>query len=169
MLWWWKSQLESPDGATRLRAIEELAASLEHRSEDRQRNAAKLLATIGHPMAVAWSLKSIENRGRAEWSVRLMEQVMTDFPHAVEAASLQAMTEVTDPLQKKPAPIATPGGRQLPASWECYCVVDCSQLRQKAEMELQRRAKAEVEWRKADEEVKQQRKSVLVLVERRSA
>jgi hypothetical protein len=169
MLWWWKSQLESPDGATRQRAIEELAASLEHRSEDRQRNAAKLLATIGHPLAVAWSLKFIDKRDRSEWSVRLLEQVVTDFPHAVEAESLQAMTKVIDPLQKKPAPAATPGGRQLPASWECYCVVDCTQLRQKAEAELQRRAKAEAEWRKADEEVKQQRKTALILVGRRSA
>jgi hypothetical protein len=169
MLWWWKSQLESPDGATRQRAIEELAASLGHRSEDRQQNAAKLLATIGHPLAVTWSLNHIDQRDRAEWSVRLLEQVVTGFPHAVEAASLQAMTKVIDPLQKKPAPTATPGGRPLPNNWECYCVVDCSNLRQKAEAELQRRAQAEAEWRKADEEVKQQRQTGLAIVRRRSA
>jgi hypothetical protein len=169
MLWWWKSQLESPDGDTRQRAIEELAASLEHRSEDRQQNAAKLLATIGHPLAVTWSLKHINHRDRAESSVRLLEQVVTDFPHAVEAESLQSMITVIDPLQRKPAPAATPGGRQLPKSWECYCVVNCSNLRQKAEAELLRRAQAEAEWRKADEDVKQQRKTALVLVQRRSA
>jgi hypothetical protein len=169
MLWWWKSQLESPDGVTRQRAIEELAASLEHRSEDRQRNAAKLLATIGHPLAVTWSLKHVANRDRAESSVRLLEQIVINFPHAVENDSLEAITKVIDPLQKKPAFSATPGGRALPDSWECYCVVDCSQLRQKAEAELERRAKAEAEWRKADEEVKQQRKTALILVARRSA
>jgi hypothetical protein len=169
MLWWWKSQLESPDGATRQRAIEELAATLEHRSEDRQRNAAKLLATIGHPLAVSWSLKFIDDRERAEWSVRLLEQVLTNFPHAVENASLQTMTKLIDPLQKKPAPAATPGGRQLPSSWECYCVVDCSNLRQKAEAELRRREKAEKEWRRADEEIKQQRTTTLTIVRRRSA
>lgn len=169
MLWWWKSQLESPDGVTRQRAIEELAASLEHRSEDRQQNAAKLLATIGHPLAVTWSLKHIDKRDRAESSVRMLEQVVTEFPHAVEAESLQAMTKVIDPLQKKPAPAVTPGGRQLPDSWECYCVVNCSNLRQKAEAELQRRSQAEAEWRKADEEVKQQRQTALTIVRRRSA
>ena len=168
MLWWWKSQLESPDGETRQRAIEELAASLEHRSEDRQQGAAKLLATIGHPLAVTWSLKHIDKRDRAEWSVRMLEQVLTQFPHAVEAASLLSLTKVIDPLQKKPAPAATPGGRQLPNSWECYCVVDCSSLRQKADAELRRRTQTEAEWRKADEDVKQQRKTALILV-RRSA
>jgi hypothetical protein len=168
MLWWWKSQLESPDGETRQRAIEELTASLEHRSEERQQNAAKLLATIGHPLAVSWSLKQIDKRDRAEWSIRMLEQVVTEFPHAVQGESLQSMTKVIDPLQKKPAPAATPGGRQLPKNWECYCVVDCSNLRQKAEAELQRRANAEAEWRKADEAAQQQRKTALVLV-RRSA
>ena len=169
MLWWWKSQLESPDGATRQRAIEELAASLGHRSEDRQSNAAKLLATIGHPLAVTWSLKHIDHRDRAESSVRLLEQVVTDFPHTMETESLQSITTVTDPLQKKPAPAFTPGGRPLPDSWECYCVVDCSNLRKRAEAELQRRAQAESEWRKADEEIKQQRTTTLTLVRRRSA
>jgi len=169
MLWWWKSQLESPEGTTRQRAIEELAASLEHRSVDRQRNAAKLLATIGHPLAVAWSLKYLDKRDQAEWSVRLLEQVVTDFPHAVETESLQALTKVVDPLQRKPAPAATPGGRALPSGWECYCVVDCSNLRQKAQAELERRTQAEAEWRKADEELKQQRRTALVIVHRRSA
>jgi hypothetical protein len=169
MLWWWKSQLESPDGATRQQAIEELTATLGHRSEDRQCNAAKLLATIGHPLAVTWALKHIGQRDRAEWSVRLLEQVVTDFPDAVETESLQSMTTIVDPLQKKPAPSIGPGGRPLPETWECYCVVNCSNLRQRAETELQRRAQAESEWRKADEEIKQQRKTTLVLVQRRSA
>jgi hypothetical protein len=169
MLWWWKLQLESPDGATRQQAIDELAASLEHRSEDRQRNAANLLATIGHPLAVSWSLKYLAQRERAEWSVRLLEQIVTNFSHSVETGTLQSIAALMDPLQKNPAPIATPGGRPLRAGWEYYRVVDCSKLRQKADAELQRRAHAESKWRKADAELKQQRKTALVLVERRTA
>jgi hypothetical protein len=49
MLWWKKLQLNSPDGATRQQAIDELTLSLEHRTGDHQQKAAAMLGAIGHP------------------------------------------------------------------------------------------------------------------------
>jgi hypothetical protein len=79
MIWWWKSQLDSPDGATRNRAIAKLVTSLDHPSEDRRRKAIQLLAGIGHQEVVRWSLKQLTNRESAGFGVGLLTQVVTDF------------------------------------------------------------------------------------------
>jgi hypothetical protein len=168
MLWWKKLQLNSPDGATRQRAIDELTLSLEHGSEHHQRKAAAMLANIGHPSAVRWALGSVTNRDSAESSVRLLEQIVSDFSHSVEAESLYSIAELDDPLQRIASPPATMGGRQHPANWENYRAVNCSALREKAKAELQRRAEAEAQWRAAEEEQKRQPAAV-VSVGRRTA
>jgi hypothetical protein len=168
MLWWRKLQLNSPDGATRQRAIDELTLSLEHRSDEHQRKAAALLANIGHPSAVRWALNSVTNRDSAESSVRLLEQIVSEFSHAVEAESLRSIAELDDPLQRITAPPTTMGGRQHPANWDNYRAVNCSTLREKAEAELLRRAEAEVQWRRADEKQKEQ-PAAAVSVNRRTA
>jgi hypothetical protein len=169
MLWWWKLQLESPEGATRQQAIDELAGSLDHRSHDRQRNAAKLLATIGHPLAVRWSLKHMAQRECAEWCVRLLEGIVDNFTHDVESATLRDIAALSDPLQKVAAGQATPGEKRIPSTWETYRAIDCSKLRGKAEAELKRRAEAEAQWQKADDELKQTRQASLVLVKGRKS
>ena len=168
MLWWRKLQLNSPDGATRQRAIDELILLLDQRSRDDQRKAATLLAAIGHPSAVRWALGGVTNRDSAESSVRLLEQIVRDFSHAVEAESLHCIAALDDPLQRIEAPPMTIGGRQHPASWENYRAVNCSALREKAEAELHRRAEAEARWREADEKPKSQ-PVALVSVDRRTA
>lgn len=168
MLWWRKLQLNSPDGATRQRAIDELIALLQHRSEEHQRRAATLLASIGHPSAVRWALGGVTNRNSAESSVRLLEQIVSDFSHGVETEILQSMAALDDPLQRIETPPMTMGGRQHPAGWENYRAVDCSALREKAEAELLRRAEAEAQWREADEKQKRQPAAV-VSVDRRTA
>jgi hypothetical protein len=156
MLWWKKLQLNSPDGATRQRAIEELTLSLEHGSADHQQKAAAMLAAIGHPSAVRWALQSVTHREVAESSARLLEQIVSDYSHSVVTESLRMIAELPDPLQKIVAPPATMGGRLHPASWENYRAVNCSALREKAQAELQRRAQAEAQWRRADEKQKLQ-------------
>jgi hypothetical protein len=168
MFWWRKLQLNSPDGATRQRAIDELTSSLEHRSEEHRRKAAAMLAAIGHPSAVQWVLRSVTNREVAESSVRLLEQIVSDFSHAVEVESLRSIAELADPLQRIAAPPTTMSGGQHPANWENYRAVNCSALREKAQAELQRRAEAEAQWRQADEKQKRQPAAV-VSVSRRSA
>jgi hypothetical protein len=168
MLWWRKLQLNSPDGATRQRAIDELIALLQHRSEEHQRKAATLLAAIGHPSALRWGLRCVTNRDSAESSVHLLEQIVSDFCHAIESESLQNIAALDDPLQRIETPPTTMGGRQHPASWENYRAVDCSALREKAEAELLRRAEAEAQWREADEKQKRQPAAV-VSVDRRTA
>jgi hypothetical protein len=168
MLWWRKLQLNSPDGATRQRAIDDLILLLEHRSEDRQRKAAALLATIGHPSAVRWALRCVTNRDSAESSVRLLEQIVNDFSHAVASESLQNIAALDDPLQRMETPPTTMGGRQHPTNWENYRAVNCSALREKAEAELLRRAEAETQWLEADEKQKRQPAAV-VSVDRRTA
>ena len=168
MLWWRKLQLNSPDGATRQRAIDELTSSLEHPSADRQQKAAGLLANIGHPSAVRWALGCVTNRDSAESTVRMLEQIVNDFSHTIETESLQSMAVLDDPLQKIAAPPATMGGRQHPGNWENYRAVNCSALREKAEAELLRRYEAEVQWRRADEEQKHQ-PAAAVSADRRTA
>jgi hypothetical protein len=168
VLWWQKLQLNSPDGATRQRAIDELTLSLDHSSEGHQRKAAAVLAAIGHPSAVTWALRSVTNRDSAEPSVRLLEQIISDFSPAVETESLLSIAALDDPLQRIAAPPTTMGGRQHPANWENYRAVNCAALREKAEAELQRRADAEAQWRKADEEQKRQ-PAAIVTVNRRTA
>ena len=167
MFWWWKLQFNSPDGATRKRAIDELIALLEDGSQDRQRKAAELLATIAHPLAVQWALQSVTKRDCAEWSASLLEQIMTELPHVVEAESLLCIAELGDPLQAISAPAVSMGGRQLPSSWQNYRSVNCSALREKAQAELQRRAEAEARWQAADEE--QKRQAAPSLAHRRTA
>jgi len=170
MFWWLKLRLNSPDGAVHQRVIKKLCALLEHRSEDQQHKAAALLATIGHPSAVRSALQYVTNRDSAELGVRLLEQVITDFPNAVEADSLEHLAALDDPLQRIATPPVTMGGRQHPANWENYRAVDCSALREKAEAELHRRAEAEAQWRVADAEEKEKRQaSIPTLVERRTA
>ncbi len=170
MFWWLKLRLNSPDGVVHQRVIKKLCALLEHRSEDQQHKAAALLATIGHPSAVRCALQYVTNHGSAELGVRLLEQIITDFPHAVEADSLEHLAALDDPLQKIATPPVTMGGRQHPANWENYRAVNCSVLREKAAAELQRRAEAEALWCTADEEEKHKRQSAIpILVERRTA
>ena len=166
MLWWKKLQLNSPDGATRQRAIDELTLSLEHSSANHQRKAAAMLAAIGHPSAARWALRSAANRDAAESSVHLLDQIVSDFSHAMEADSLLSIAELDDPLQRITAPPATMGGRMHPASWENYRAVNCSALREKAQAELQRRAEAEAQWRRADEKQKLQPAAVASLSRR---
>ena len=168
MLWWRKLQLNSPDGATRQRAIDELTSSLEHRSHDHQQKAAALLANIGHPSAVRWALGSVTNRDSAESSVRMLERIVSDFSHAVETESLQSMAALVDPLQRIAAPPTTMGGRQHPTNWENYCAINCSALRERAEAELRRRADAETQWREADEKQKS-KPAAVVSATRRTA
>jgi hypothetical protein len=168
MLWWRKLQLNSPDGATRQRAIDELTLLLEHRSADHQCKAAALLGTIGHPSAVRWALRGVTNRDSAESSVHLLEQIVSDFSHGVESESLQSIAALDDPLQRIQTPPVSMGGRQHPGNWENYRAVNCSPLREKAEAELLRRAEAEAQWREADEEQKRQPAAV-VSVDRRTA
>jgi len=169
MLWWWKLQLDSPDGATRQQAIDELAGSLEHRSYDRQRNAANLLATIGHPLAVRWSLKYVGHKECAELCARLLEGMVDQFTHVVETESLREIAALSDPLQKITAPQLSPGEKRIPSTWETLRAIDCSNLRQKAEAELKRRDEAEAQWQKADEELKQTRQASLVLIKGRKS
>jgi hypothetical protein len=170
MLWWWKLQLESPEGATRQQAIEELAGYLEHRSFDRQRNAANLLASIGHPLAVRWSLQYVVHRECSESCARLLERMVDTFAHVVETESLKAIAALSDPLQKVNSPRPTPGQKRIPAAWETLRAIDCSSLRRKAAAELKRRADAESKWQKADEELKQTRQhATLVLVKGRKS
>jgi hypothetical protein len=168
MLWWRKLQLNSPDGATRQRAIDDLIVLLEHRTEDRQRKAAALLATIGHPSAVRWALRCVTNRDSAESSVRLLEGIVSDFSHAIKAESLESIAALDDPLQRIETPPTTMGGRQHPGNWENYRAVNCAALRGKAEAELQRRFEAEAQWSEADEKQKLQPAAV-VSVDRRTA
>lgn len=156
MLWWKKLQLNSPDGATRQRAIDGLTLSLEHGSEGHQRKAALMLAAIGHPSAVGWALQSVANRDAAESNVRLLDQIVSNFSHSLTTQSLYDIAELADPLQRIPAPPATMDGRQHPANWQNYRAVNCSALREKAQAELQRRAEAEAQWREADEKQKRQ-------------
>jgi len=156
MLWLKKLQLNSPDGATRQRAIDELTLSLEHRSADHQRKAAGMLAAIGHPSAVRWALESVTHHEAAESSARLLEQIVSDYSHSVVTESLRMIAELPDPLQRIAAPPTSLGGRQHPDSWENYRAVNCSALRQKAQAELKRRAEAEAQWRAADEKQKRQ-------------
>ena len=168
MLWWRKLQLNSPDGATRQRAIDDLILLLEDRRVDRQRKAATLLATIGHPSAVRWALGCVTHRDSAESSVRLLEQIVSDFSHSVESESLQSIAALDDPLQRIESPPMTMGGRQHPGNWENYRAVNCAALREKAEAELIRRFEAEAQWREADEKQKRQ-PAALVSVDRRTA
>jgi hypothetical protein len=163
MLWWWKLQLESPDGVTRQQAIEELTTSLGNRDETRQRNAAKLLATIGHPRAVNWALNNTSNERCAEWSMWLLNQIVAGFAHAVEPESLRAIAELADPMQKTAAAPLGPNGKPRPGIWETYRCINCTELRQKAAMEIQRREYAEAQWRKADEAVQERRSSLGVI------
>jgi hypothetical protein len=170
MFWWLKLRLNSPDGVVHQRVVNKLCALLEHHSEDQQHKAAVLLATIGHPSAVRCALQYVTNRDCAELGVRLLEQIITDFPNAVEADSLERLAALDDPLQKIATPPLTWGGRQYPANWENYRAVNCSALREKAAVELQRRAEAEAQWRAADEEERQKRQATIpVVVERRTA
>ena len=166
MLWWKKLQLNSPDGATRQRAIDELTLSLEHSSANHQRKAAAMLAAIGHPSAVRWALESVTHRENAESSARLLEQIVSDYSHSVVTESLRIIAELPDPLQRIAAPPATMNGRMHPASWENYRAVNCSALREKAQAELQRRAEAEAQWRRADEKQKAQPAAVASLSRR---
>jgi hypothetical protein len=156
MLWWKRLQLNSPDGVTRQLAIDELTLSLEHRSADHQRKAAGMLAAIGHPSAVRWALQSVNNREAAEATVRLLEQIVSDYSHSVVTESLRMIAELADPLQRIAAPPTIMGRKQYPANWENYRAVNCSALRQKAQAELKRRAEAEAQWRAADEKQKRQ-------------
>ena len=169
MIWWWKSQLDSPDGATRNRAIAKLVNSLDHPSEDRRRKAIRLLAGIGHQEVVRWSLKQVTNRESAGFGVGLLTQIVTDFPHAIESESLQSIAELADPMEKLSTPPLNWSGKPLPAGWENLRTVDCSELRHKATAELQRREAAEAKWRKADDELKQQRTKLEVVKTTRTA
>ena len=169
MIWWWKSQLDSPDGAIRNRAIAKLVDTLDHPSEDRRRKAIQLLAGIGHQAVVTWSLKQVTNRESAGFGVGLLTQVVTDFPHAVEIESLQVIAELHDPMEKLSAPPLNWAGKPMPAGWENLRTVDCSELRNKATAELLRREAAEAKWRKADEERKQERTKLEVVATIRTA
>lgn len=170
MFWWLKLRLNSPDGVVHQRVIKKLCTLLEHQSEDQQHKAAALLATIGHPSAVRSALQYVTDRNSAELGVRLLEQIITDFPNAVEADSLERLAALDDPLQKIATPPVTTGGRQHPANWENYRALNCSALREKAAAELQRRSEAEAQWHAADEEEKHKRQAPIpVLVERRTA
>jgi len=170
MFWWLKSQLNSPDGVRRQKAIKKLCALLEHGSEVQQHKAATLLATIGHPSGVRYALQHVANRDCAEFAVRLLEQIISGFANAVETDSLERLATLDDPLQKIATPPMTMGGRQLPANWENYRAMNCSALREKAEAELQRRVEAEAAWRAADEQEKLKRQAAIpALVERRTA
>ena len=168
MLWWKKLQLNSPDGATRQRAIDELTSLLEHGRADHQRKAAAILAAIGHPSAVRWALESVTDPAAAESNVHLLEQIVCDYSHSVITQSLRVIAELPDPLQRIAAPPITVGGRQRPANWENYRAVNCSALREKAQAELQRRANAEAQWREADEKQKRQPAAITV-AKRRTA
>ena len=161
--------MDSPDGATRNRAIAKLVATLDHPSEDRRRKAIKLLAGIGHQEVVRWSLKQLTNRESAGFGVGLLTQVVTEFPHALETESLQTISEVHDPMEKLSSPPLNWSGKPLPAGWENLRTVDCSELRQKATAELQRREAAEAKWRRADEERKQERTKLEVVAKIRRA
>lgn len=156
MLWWRKLQFNSPDGATRQRAIDQFISWLEHKDEARQAKAAALLATIGHPAVVRWALAGLKSRDYAESRVRILEQIAGEFPHQMETGNLRAVAELVDPLQKIAAPPMSFGGRHQLAKWENYRAVNCSTLREKAEDELARRAEAEAQWAAADEERKRQ-------------
>jgi hypothetical protein len=152
MLWWWKLQFNSPDGATRQRAIEKFTCLLADSSEARQQKAAELLATIGHPLAVRWALEGLTDRDCAESRVRMLEQMVTEFSREIETGILERIAELDDPLQKISTPPASIGGRHQLANWENYRAINCSTLRQKAEAELVRRWEAEAQWLAADEE-----------------
>jgi hypothetical protein len=169
MIWWWKSQLDSPDGVTRNRAIAKLVDTLDHPSEDRRRKAIKLLAGIGHQEVVRWSLTQVSNRESAGFGVCLLQEIVTDFPHAIEREHLQTVAELEDPMEKLSTPPLSWAGKPMPAGWENLRTVDCSELRQKATAELQRREAAEAKWRKADEERKQQRTKLEVVATIRTA
>jgi len=168
MLWWSKLQFNSPDGATRQRAIDKFMSLLESGDQEHQEKAAAVLATIGHPSAVRWALEGVTNRDCAESRVRILEQVIADFPHAMHLESLERIAALDDPLQKISAPPVSIGGRHRLANWENYRAVNCSMLREKAEAELQRRWEAEAQWAKADEERKKQ-PAALQTVDRRTA
>ena len=135
--WWRKSHLES---SASQQAIDELAASLEHRREDRQREAAQQLAAIGHPLAVRWSLKYLTKNESAEWGVRLLEQIVNDFTQTLEADCLREIATLANPLQRIPTPPTARGERRIPSTWAAYRTIDCSELRRIAEQELKRRA-----------------------------
>jgi HEAT repeat protein len=157
MIWWWKSQLDSPDGATRNRAIAQFVELLDHPNHDRRHKALKLLAGIGHHQVVDWSMKQVSNRESAGLAVGLLTQIMTDFPHAMESEHLQTISELADPMEKLSTPPLNWAGKPLSSDWHNLRTVDCSELRQKATAELQRREAAEAKWRRADEERKQRR------------
>jgi hypothetical protein len=168
MLWWWKLQFNSPDGATRQRAIDKFTSLLESGDEQHQQKAATVLATIGHPRAVRWALEGVTNRDCAESRVRILEQIIAGFPHAIQLESLERIAALDDPLQRISTPPVSFGGRHQLANWENYRAVNCSMLREKAEAELQRRWEAEAQWVKADEERLRQ-PAALQTVDRRTA
>jgi phosphoglycerate-specific signal transduction histidine kinase len=72
-------------------------------------------------------------------------------------------------MEKLSTPPLNWAGKPLPAGWDNLRTVDCSELRQKATAELQRRAAAEAKWRKADDELKQERKKLEVVATIRTA
>ncbi len=160
-MFWRRKQvkLKAPDGAERRRAIEELVQNLKHPKVERQYQAVAELAKIAHPMAVEWLQRHVTHEDTAERSVRLLEEIVTNFPEAVESASLHFLSKLHNPLQKLTGPLDTWAGRSLPPTWKNLLSIDCSSLREKAAAELQRRAQLELEWRRKEEQLKKQREA----------
>jgi hypothetical protein len=149
LFWLKKPNPQTTDRITRQRAISALVDALNGSDST---DAAAKLATIGHPGVVRWLLEKVRHRASAEWSVQLLERIVTDFSSSLETESLRALADLADPLQTIADPPRNWAGKPLPSYWENYRSIDCSALRNITAAELQRREAAEIERDKAAEE-----------------
>src|SRR6185295_16797300 len=96
LFWLRKPNPYTTDKATRQRTVAALVDALNGSDSI---DAANKLATIGHPGVVRWLLEKVRDRACAEWSVQLLERIVTDFSCSLETESLRALADLHDPLQ----------------------------------------------------------------------
>lgn len=126
---------------TRRRAIHRLLGTLDSNHPDRQRRAAKLLASIGHPIAVRWLLRNSTNREWGEWTVTQLQGVLSLFPDSVETQDLRTLADFGPVLQRTQPKTQTnrSAGFRVPKTWLTYRTIDCSEVQRLAKEELRRR------------------------------
>ena len=143
MVWWWwtSSQMQSRRLAVRQRAIHRLLEVLESKQPEEQRRAAKLLAAIGHPLAVRWLMRNSTNREWGEWTVAQLGRVLNLFPGSVETQDLRTLADFGPVLQRTDPKTQTnrPTEFRVPKTWLTYRTIDCSEVQRLAKEELRRR------------------------------
>jgi len=142
MLWWWTSlQMQSHRLLTRQRAIHKLLPTVEENREDGQRRAAKLLATVGHPVAVRWLLRNSTNREWGEGTVNKLDRGLSFFAPSLETEDLQTLADFGPVLQRTQAKTQSNRSNEfrVPKTWYTYRTIDCSGVQRLAKEELKRR------------------------------